>query len=213
MFLKSISYRIAAAAALLAMAGSAMAGTNFNSGTGILVIPDVSVDGRSFYDSVTLKLDLANGTFSLVSATPKNTRIPDAPLQSFEVSGVGVGFNGCYRSGANQVTCYATVTNTNNDAEMAFAGSSYVGAHSGYSTITTTMIDNLGTPYTGSVSVFGKTESNYISGPILQGVPVRAAYVFTNVDSRATSIAAFSPAFAYSATRKGFVATFKNISF
>jgi hypothetical protein len=213
MSLRKASYHFAAAAALLALATPVLAGTNFNSGTGMLVIPDVSVDGRSFYDSVTLKLDLATGTFSLISATPKNTKISDAPVQSFEVSGVGVGFNGCYRSGTNQVTCYATVTNTNNDAEMAFAGSSYGGAHSSYITITTTMIDNLGTPYTGSVSVFGKTESNWIAGPILQGVPVRVAYVFTNVDSRATSIAAFSPAFAYSATRKGFVATFKNISF
>lgn len=206
-------YHLAGVAAMFAMATPVVAGANFNSGTGILVIPDVSVDGRSFYDSVTLKLDLASGTFSLISATPKNPKLSDTPLQVFDSDGVTVGFNGCYRSGTNQVTCQATVTNLNNDAEMAFAAAFYSGSLSSYSSIKTTLYDNLGAPYTGTVSALNKTDASAVSGMVLQGVPVRVTYVFTNVDSRATSIAAFSPGFAYAPTRKGFVATFKNISF
>ena len=211
--MKKFIYHIAGVAAMFAMATPVVAGANFNSGTGILVIPDVSVDGRSFYDSVTLKLDLASGTFSLISATPKNSKLSDTPLQVFENGGVSIGFHGCYRSGTNQVTCQASVTNSNNDAEMAFAAASYVGPLTGYSSVATTLYDSLGNPYTGSVSAFNKTDASSILGMVLQGVPVRVTYVFTNVDSRATSIAAFSPGFAYAPTRKGFVATFKNISF
>ena len=201
------------AAALIAAAMPAWAGTNFNSTTGVLVIPDVTVDGQSFYDSVTLKLDMSTRSFSVISATPKNPQISDTPLQVFESDGVAVGFNGCYRSGTNQVTCQATVTNLNNDAEMAFAAAFYSGSFSSYSSIKTTLYDNFGAPYTGSVSALNKTDASSVSGMVLQGVPVRVTYVFTNVDSRATSIAAFTPAFAYAPTRKGLVATFKNISF
>lgn len=201
------------AAVLIAAAVPAVAGSNFNSGTGVLVIPDVTVDGQSFYDSVTLKLDMSTQTFSVLSATPKNPKLSDTPLQVFENGGVLIGFHGCYRSGTNQVTCQASVTNSNNDADMAFAAASYVGPLTGYSSVATTLYDSLGNPYTGSVSAFNKTDASSLTGMVLQGVPVRVTYVFTNVDSRATSIAAFSPGFAYAPTRKGFVATFKNISF
>lgn len=201
------------AAALVAATVPAVAGSNFNSGTGVLVIPDVTVDGQSFYDSVTLKLDMSTRTFSVISATPKNPKLSDVPLQVFDSDGVTVGFNGCYRSGTNQVTCQATVTNLNNDADMAFAAAFYSGSLSSFSSIKTTLYDNFGAPYTGSVTALNKTDASSVSGMVLQGVPVRVTYVFTNVDSRATSIAAFSPAFAYAPTRKGFVATFKNISF
>lgn len=199
------------ALAALAASHPALAGTNFNSGTGILVIPDVTVDGKSFFDSVTLRLDLSTGAFGIVSYTPKNIKVSDTPIQTFENSGVSVGLLGCYRSGTNQVTCYAQVTNSNNDATIAFAASDYYQYPVGH--ITTKLFDNLGTPYVGAISVFGKSSGDYIVGTVLQGVPVRVAYTFTNVDSHATSIAAFSPAFLYGPTAVAFVATFKNISF
>lgn len=63
--------RITAAVALLSTSLVAFAGTNFNSATGVLVIPDVTIDGKTFFDSATLQLDMSNGTFKLLSYTPQ----------------------------------------------------------------------------------------------------------------------------------------------
>jgi hypothetical protein len=193
--------------ALAAASFSSVAGPNFNSGTGVLVMPDVSVDGTSFYDSVTLKLDFNTGKFILVAYTPKNTKISDTPLQTFSANSFTVDFLGCARTGTNQIACHTNVTNTKNDTYLTFYGGSGIcGTHS-------TLYDNLGNPYSPSVAVFNQTSNNYIGGNMLQGVPVRAVFSFSNIDTHATSIAAFEPLFANGCGASLFQAIFKNITF
>ena len=110
------------ALALAAASFSSHAVTNYNSGTGILVIPDVSVDGKNFYNSVTLQLDFSTGTFKLLSYTPKNTAISDTPLQTYSSNGFTVDFMGCAQSGYNEITCYTNVTNNGNDTALTVYG-------------------------------------------------------------------------------------------
>lgn len=47
-----------------------------------LAIPDVSVDGSTTYDNVTLQLNLANGTFTIQDATVNNTLFSETPIQA-----------------------------------------------------------------------------------------------------------------------------------
>ncbi len=182
---------------------SSFATSNYTSATGNVVIPDVSVDGKTYYDSVTLKLNFANGTFSVLSATPKNAAISTTPLQTFSSNNAKVDFMGCTQDGTNQITCYVNFTNNGNDSIFWFYGN-YGG--------TSTLYDNLGNSYTAQVSAFSKTSSS-ISSNVLQGVPVQVSFTFTGINIHATSITAFEPEFYSQATGNDFTAIFKNITF
>jgi len=58
------------------------------------------------------------------------------------------------------------------------------------------------------------TRPSSVQGKTFQGVPVKAEYIFTNIDTRATSITAFEPIFTYYGTSSIKIsASFKNISF
>lgn len=206
--------RTMAAIALLATSLSGFAGANFNSATGYLVIPDVTIDGKTFYDSATLQLDMSNGTFKIVSATPKNTKVSDTPLQTFSSSGITIDFLGCYRSGTNQISCQTSVTNNNNDASMDLVADSRAYYSSSLSaTVWTKLFDDLGASYSGSISAFHQESTGYLRDTILQGVPVKVTYTFPNVDSHARFIPAFSPVYYFRPTQSVFQATFKNITF
>jgi hypothetical protein len=54
---------------LLIMSASSFAILNFSTNIGALVMRDVVVDDTTVYDSVTLQLNLANGTFTILDAT------------------------------------------------------------------------------------------------------------------------------------------------
>lgn len=67
---------------LLMINTTCFATANFTSTTGTLVIPEVLVDGTTAYDSVTLELNRANGTFIIQDSTLKNILFPENPLQT-----------------------------------------------------------------------------------------------------------------------------------
>lgn len=179
---------------------------NFTSSNGILVIPDVSVDGTTNYDSVTLQLNLATGTFSVLDATPKDTSFSPIPLGTMSAGGIKVDFHGCARSGHNQVPCLTKVLSPNKNAGIsALAGS------------TSKLYDNLSQVYeTSSVTALGKSggglgEFINIAFVAIQGVPIEVKFIFDNINPSATLIAAFQPNFELSGNK--ITGNFKDISF
>lgn len=94
----------------LCFATSQLSGNN-----GILVIPDVSVDESTTYDSVMLQLNLTNGTFAIFDVTLKDTSLSPTVLDTIAADGLKVDFHGYVRSGHNQITCMTKVVSTDRD--------------------------------------------------------------------------------------------------
>lgn len=107
---------------LLVMSSSCFAIVNFTSSNGTLVMRDVSVDGTTTYDSVTLQLNLANGTFTILDATLKDTSFSETVLATVSSNGVKVDLYGCALSGKNQITCKTKVISMNQDQVMNVIG-------------------------------------------------------------------------------------------
>lgn len=56
-------------------------------------------DDTTVYDSVTLQLNLANGTFTVLDATLRDTTFENAVVDSVTESGLEVDFYGCVLTG------------------------------------------------------------------------------------------------------------------
>jgi hypothetical protein len=61
--MKNISTAVILLIISITFSMSSLAISNFSSGTGVLVLPRVDVDGNTFYDNVSLELDFSTGTF------------------------------------------------------------------------------------------------------------------------------------------------------
>ncbi len=155
-------------------------------------MPDVSVDGKTNYDSVTIQFDFNKGTFNILSAIAHNTAISKTPLQTFKSSGFVYDFLGCQRTGTNEITCYTNITNTGNDAALStgfYGDNSY-------------LYDDLSNQYKlSSLTILNQTVTlspccfGYLNLTYIQGIPVLAAYTFTGFNIHATSITIFQPWF------------------
>lgn len=84
---------------LLIMSASSFAILNFSTSIGVLVMRDVVVDDTTVYDSVTLQLNLANGTFTILDATLRDATFENAVIDSVTHSGLKVDFYGCALTG------------------------------------------------------------------------------------------------------------------
>jgi len=191
--------------------GISMATSNFNSQTGILVIPDVNVDGQTVYDSVTLQLNLGNGTFSVLNANPKPSTIFDTPQEpQFNTEGYTIGLFGCKTSGTNQITCYMQVVNNEADRELwVFADPAF-----GLSP-DSLLFDNLNNTYkAASITYTDVTSSQFVRVPLLfQGIPIKISMVFEGININASSISTFKPAFRDIKSGREFYGTFEDIDF
>lgn len=188
------------AVALLVVPPPLLATANFTSSNGILVIPDVSVDGTTNYDSVTLQLNLATGAFSILDATPKDTSFSPIPLGTMSAGGVKVDFHGCARSGHNQLTCLTKILSPNNDANIsAFKSDLY---------------DNLSKKYSSSSITALDKESGFsvlLQFVAIQGIPIEVKLIYDDIDPSASSISTFQPEFVLNGSNvKG---NFRNIDF
>lgn len=180
---------------------------NFTSSTGTLVMRDVSVDGNTTYDSVTLQLNLANGTFTVLDATLKDTTFSETVLDSITSSGVKIDLYGCALSGKNQITCKIKVTSTTQDQVMNVIGPAQI-----YHGFSTSLFDNLSQEYTPStLTALNTTDSSSLTINIIQGIPVEVKFIFNNINPAATSIAAFKPYFSFNTG--SFLAVFRDIKF
>lgn len=146
---------------------------------------DVTVDEAIIYDSVTLQLNLSNGTFTVMDATLKDTPFSETVLDSLSENGLKVDFYGCALSGKNQVTCMTKVVALNTDLQILavdrFSASK--------------LFDNLSNEYgVSTTTALDKTGPN-LSFNIIQGIPVEVKFIYTGINSAATSVSAFQPEF------------------
>lgn len=193
--------KIALVLGLLVISTYSFATANFTSGTGTFVVPNVSVDGKTHYESVTLKFDFGNRTFDILDATLKDTSFSPTALETVTANGMKLEFYGCARSGHNQISCLTKVTSTSADIRTQLNSDDK-----------SRLFDNLGKEYQGSVSAFDQN-SNVIDANLILGIPVEVKHVFDDIDIQATSISAFKPVYWNYDIRKYIEGNFRNINF
>jgi len=172
--------------ALLMISSSSFAVVNFSNSTGNLVMRDVSIDdGLTLYDSVTLNLNLATGSFTLVEATEKAiSSFPETPIDTFTESDFKVDLHGCVETGWNEVTCMTRVVSLVGDKGVTMG------------TILNPIYDNFSREYRARiVSVLSKSYEYVFHFNVIRGIPVEVKFVYTNIDPAATSISLFRPEF------------------
>ncbi len=179
----------------------------FNTDTGVLVIPEVDVNGEVFYDNVALKLDFTTGTFQLLSADPKPDNISATPLDTMEEQDIKMDFMGCTRSGRNEVTCYLKLTSLGGfDRNIRVIGTNYTN-----SSHKTKLYDDKGNTYrTNEVTVGNLQGVAFVTSNLIAGVPTLAKFKFINVSPEASSLSLFQPEFS---TNINFNGDFRNINF
>jgi hypothetical protein len=184
--------------------GISMATSNFNSQTGILVIPDVNVDGFTVYDSVTLQLNFTTGTFSVVNAKPKPSTIFDTPQEpQYTAEGYTIGSLGCATSGVNEITCYLQAVNNQANRKLRVWNRAYTSSSTPDGSL---LFDDHNNIYEAVLVTVGSqtTDGAYIDTILIQGVPVRISMVFKNISLSAQSISAFKPLFFDLTSRRSF---------
>ena len=180
----------------------------FNTDTSYLVIPEVDVDGKVFYDKVTLKLNFSNGTFELIDANRKPEAISNVPLDMMEEHDIKMDFMGCKRSGRNDVTCHIKLTSLGGVDQKI---SSYANT-TAYNNSTSYLYDNLGNTYKATKTSLGNLESSYlVTSTLVGGVPTLTTFKFKNISPQASGISLLKPQFGDS--RDQFTGDFRNIKF
>lgn len=169
---------------LMIMSASSFAIVNFSTGTGALVMRDVVVDDTTVYDSVTLQLNLANGTFTILDATLRDTTFENAVVDSVTESGLKVDFYGCALTGKNQITCMTKIVALNKDMGIGTGGFGV-----------TKLFDNLSNEYTISTATALDKAGPNLQFTLIQGIPVEVKFIFNNINAQATSISRFNPWF------------------
>lgn len=172
---------------LMIMSASSFAIVNFSTGTGALVMRDVVVDDTTVYDSVTLQLNLANGTFTILDATLRDTTFENAVVDSVTESGLKVDFYGCALTGKNQITCMTKIVALNRDLTVT-AG---IGSNFDVSKL----FDNLSNQYVISTTTALDKAGSSVNFVLIQGIPVEVKFIFNNINSQAMSISSFRPSF------------------
>ncbi len=188
---------------LLLISTTSFATANFTGATGVFLVPNVSVDGTTNYESVTLQLDLSSGTFLILDATPKDTSFSEIPIETLSSNGLKVDFYGCASTGFNQVTCKVKVVSTGSDNSLRVFGDTNNSDSSAF--------DNLGRAYKPKITAFDKSSGSLLDFQLIQGVPAEVKFIFDNFDIQATSIAAFKPLFFYN--NQSITGNFRNIDF
>lgn len=187
---------------LMIMSASSFAIVNFSTSTGALVMRDVVVNDTTVYDSVTLQLNLANGTFTILDATLRDTTFENAVVDSVTEGGLKIDFYGCALTGKNQITCMTKIVALNSDM--------LIGAGNPFSS--TALYDNLSNEYLASTATALNDAGSFIRFTLIQGIPVEVRFIFNNINSAATSISSFQPVF--NGTDSGVVSPdFRDIDF
>ncbi|MCG7757412.1 MAG: hypothetical protein LZF63_12240 [Nitrosomonas sp.] len=169
---------------LLVMSSSCFAIVNFTSSNGALVMRDVSVDGTTLYDSVTLKLDLATGTFTILDATLADNSFSATPLDTLTQNGIKTDFMGCKLSGKNQITCMTKVVSLTKDRLIIIG---QFGSGGG------TIFDNQSKEYISSTVTALDKSGGVLDFNAIQGIPIEVKFIFNDIDPAATSISSFQP--------------------
>ncbi|NOT84504.1 MAG: hypothetical protein HOP02_06920 [Methylococcaceae bacterium] len=187
--------------------GLSIAGGKYTSNDGYLLIPDISVNDKPAYDSVTLKLDFNTNTFSVINAKPKSTTLFDKPQEpQVTEEGFTIGSLGCEKTGASKISCYLLIVNNNADVKAR------LWMDSSYKSL---LFDNLNNTYTAkSGMISGFEGSGYTNATLFQGIPVKVRLDYEGININATSISSLKPAIENTGTGGGvYYPTFKDIKF
>lgn len=169
---------------------------NFNSETGSLVIRNLNVDGTTTYDSVKLQLNITNGTFTILDATPV-LMPPDGffsktAIDTLIQDNIKIDFMGCIitdrddqYTGKIQISCMTQVVSLIETQEIHVFGT--------YSSI---LVDNLGNEYKLTTAIaLDQSDARSVQFNAIQGIPVAVKFIYDDVDPSATSISAFKAVF------------------
>jgi len=164
---------------------------------------DVSVDGTTTYDSVTLQLNLANGTFTILDATLADNSFSSTAIDTLTQDGIKIDFMGCALSGKNQITCLTKVVSLTKDQPITIPSFNklFDNQSKEYSTSTVTALDKSG---------------SFLSFNAIQGIPIEVKFIFNNIDPAATSISSFQPQIRLSTGLLSFIdvqSDFRDIAF
>ena len=194
--MKKIIFSFIGIFAFLGMLSTSYAISDFSTDSSVLIMPRVNVNGTTYYDNVSLELDFKTGTFKLLNATPAVPPQPDQIIETQTVEKFSLGFQGCFRSGGNEVHCHMKITNTDFDKEL------FVNISSGLAPLTgnavySKLYDDLSNEYNASKIIIANTEINSRSGSaqLIRGIPAIAIFTFENISPKANSLTLFQPAF------------------
>ncbi len=193
---------------LMMINGTCFATANFTSSNGVFLVPDVSVDGTTNYESVTLQLNLADGTFTVLDATLKDTSFSETEIDTKTANSLKIDFFGCARSGHNQVKCKTKVVSSSSDQTVRAYGD-FREQNSRFSPA----FDDSSREYRANVAVFDTTNSEFVDFTLIQGVPVEVNFIYNDIDISATSFSAFKPRYHSGGTDQFVSGDFRNIDF
>lgn len=173
---------------------SSYAISNFSTDSGVLVLPRVDVNGNTYFDNVSLELDFKTGKFKLLNFSPVTPPQPDQITETQEAEKFTMGFQGCFRSGQDNVNCYIKLTNNDFDREVTIVVTT---SSTSVSAPISKLFDNLGNEYKAvKISVANKEETRGSEAiTLIRGVPVTAIFEFENIDPSASSLSLFEPGF------------------
>jgi hypothetical protein len=179
---------------------SSYAISNFSIGSGVLVIPRVYVDGDLYYDNVSLKLDFNTGAFELLNATATVPPEPDEIIETQDVEDFSLSFQGCFRTGRDEVRCYMKITNNDFDRDL-FVNLSSNETYPGYAP-NSKLYDDLNHEYIASKITIANKENNIGDWPpsdsvvrMIRGIPAFAVFKFNGISPSASSLSLFKPGF------------------
>lgn len=191
----------------LSLSSTSFAIGNFDSASGRLLIPEIDMDGKNFFNNVSIKFDFPNGTFDVVSLEEKPPTIFETPIDSFTDQDVKMGFLGCARTGRNEVSCHMELTSLGGFDQSVIVYASQYQRES-------RLFDDLGNTYIASEVIVGNLQgSRYVTSLLIAGVPTLAKFKFKNILPSASSISLFKPSFRNRSKDKLFNGDFRNIQF
>lgn len=196
----------------------------YSSSSGIFIVPDVSIDGITYFEAVTLQFNVtngsfanqANGTFTLLDARPKDTSFSNIPLDTLRLGGLKIDFFGCSLSGLNQISCKMNLVSSATGGQEVLINQKQGIQGKNASAPPLSLFDNLGQGYRASfVSILDQTEEQLnttliygvptvvtdqktgeqLSTTLIQGVPTEVTLVYDGFNIHATSISVFKPDF------------------
>lgn len=186
---------------LVALLSTYAQAANYNTQTGSLVIPDVSIDGKLLYKNVTLQLNMDKSVFSVVDTQALD--VISIPKDSFDVGGVTVNLFNCSRTTVTPKNVVCNLTVTNNQPDKSFSISS-----------NTTIYDNASNAYSLTASTLAnKSNSSYgstVSAQLIQGTTAKLTLSFV-MPENINNISAFAMSFSDS-SYKSYDHTSRNIA-
>ena len=173
---------------------SSYAISEFSVNSAVLTVPRVSVDGNTYFDSVSLELDFNTGKFKLLNATPATPPEPDKIIETQQVEDYSLNFQGCFRSGRDEVRCYMKIINNDFDRDLSVN----LGSVNISKSENSQLFDDLGNEYLASKITIANKNINEGHGggvTLIRGIPAIAIFKFNDISPSASNLSLFKPRF------------------